>query len=115
MKVYILEMQCGIQIKTLIFSLLFGCVLAFASAIYSVRLDTIDTEAYGFGFPLYWLEKGRHIWTAELFEPWVYKIIWQGLIGNIIFWSILSFIATMLLYKIFKHHKKVRQYQKYPT
>ena len=100
MEVYILEMQNRIQIKTLMLSLLCSCVLTFASAIYSVKLDTIDTEAYSFGFPLYWLEKERHIWMPELSQPWVYKIIWQGLAGNIIFWSILSFIVTMLLYKI---------------
>jgi len=97
-------MQIGTQVKKLMAYFLCGCVLTLASAIHNVKLAVVDAEIHRLGFPLYWLQMGRSTWMPEPSESWVYRTMWQGLTGDIIFWSTLTFIVATLLYKIYKHH-----------
>jgi hypothetical protein len=74
--------------------MLLGCALSLTSVTYSIRVPVIGAAIYRLGFPMYWLERGRPV--LPLLRSWGYIIVWQGLVGDIVFWTFLTCILMIM-------------------
>lgn len=88
------SLKIRIRIKRILISLLFGCALSLTSVTYSIRVPVIGAAIYRLGFPMYWLEVGRPV--LPLIRSWGYAIVWEGLVGDIAFWTFLTFLLMIL-------------------
>jgi hypothetical protein len=68
-----------------------GIIITFATYLYQ-KLSSILGLVYDHGFPFAWLQRGQGDFTGEYFS----RILWSGLLLDIVFWSIIGFIGIAL-------------------
>ncbi|MCJ7632017.1 hypothetical protein MUP77_06440 [Candidatus Bathyarchaeota archaeon] len=72
-----------------------GLSLTFASSIYQVKPLITDAEEIDYGFPFAWLSANRGAWGG--YTPWNYNIQWPSLIGDLVFYSLITAVFLYLM------------------
>ena len=87
-----------------LYSVGLGTIITLATYFYQVKPSIIDGNIINYGFPISWLhESWGGIWGSG--GPHYFSVSWIGMLLVIIFWSIIAFIAIVIITALIKSRR----------